>query len=198
MYLTIRHYRGAGDPDVLMTRVAAEIVPLLQKQAGFGRYWAARGEDGDVFSITVFADRDAAQRANEAVRQQVVASLAELLPQPPTTYAGEVQVEALGATPDAAGFAIMSLRPGLPPPATMTPKVVEVLVPVFKAQPGFVAYFTARLEGEPDTGIVVSVWDRRESAEAGTARTGEAIRARMQGLVPEPSFRIRGELGVSA
>ena len=198
MYLTIRHYRGAGDTEILMRRVAAEVVPLLRQQPGFARYWAGRTEDGDAFSITVFADRATAGRANDAVRQHVLGRLADLLPHPPTVYAGEVQVEALGATTNAARFAIMSLRPGLAPPATMTPKVVEVLVPVFKAQPGFIAYVTARLEGEPDTGIVVSVWDRRESAEAGTAKTGEAVRARMQGLVPEPSFRIRGELGVSA
>src|SRR5688500_8320138 len=88
VYLTVRTYRGIGSPGEVAARVAEGLVPMLRSLPGFHAYYAA-ADNGDAFSVSVFASRSPALAANECTRKWVVANLRNLLPNPPEVMGGE-------------------------------------------------------------------------------------------------------------
>jgi hypothetical protein len=198
MYVFIRHYRGSGDLDEIMRRVARSIVPMLRERAGFRGYWACQAANGEVFSITLFADHVAAKEGDAAVRALVARSFADLLPEAPEIHAGPVQIAVRGEPMHDEGFASVSLRRNLPLPAVLTPRLNDVLVPVMRGLPGLRGYLAARLEDDLSTGIAVTLWDSAADAELGLAKTGAVIAAQLADVVPEPVARISGEVHVAA
>jgi hypothetical protein len=198
MYVFVRHYRGSGDLGEIMRRVAREIVPLLRERSGFRGYWACQAADGEVFSITLFADRASALEGDGAVRAHVARRFADLLPEAPEVHAGPVHIAVRGEANSAEGFASVSLRRNLPFQAVLTPRLNAVLVPAIQALPGFRGYLAARIEDDPSSGIAVTLWDSGADGERGLAKTGELIAAQLADVVPNPVARFSGEVHVVA
>src|SRR3712207_3864965 len=90
VHVTIRKY---ADKGALLGGLAPPVrdgfVPLLRRAPGFRSYCAFASEDGHAVSVTVFDGRRAAMRADDRMREWVVSSLRDLLPNPPEVLAGE-------------------------------------------------------------------------------------------------------------
>jgi hypothetical protein len=78
MYVSIRTYRvGKGSIDALMHRVDRDLADAFALETGFVAYQVARTGDRTVASITVFHERDQAERSNELAAGWVADSLAD-------------------------------------------------------------------------------------------------------------------------
>ena len=93
MYVSIRTYRvGKGSIDELMHRVDRDLADAFALEAGFIAYQAARTADRAVASITVFHERDQAERSNELAAEWVADSLADFEVERMGVMGGEVMV----------------------------------------------------------------------------------------------------------
>jgi hypothetical protein len=93
MYVSIRTYRvGKGSLDELMHRVDRDLADAFVQETGFIAYQVARTGDRKVASITVFHERDQAERSNELAAEWVAESLADFDVERMGVMAGEVMV----------------------------------------------------------------------------------------------------------
>ena len=93
MYVSIRTYRvGKGSLDELMHRVDRDLADAFVQETGFIAYQVARTGDRTVASITVFHERDQAERSNELATEWVAESLADFDVERMGVMAGEVMV----------------------------------------------------------------------------------------------------------
>jgi hypothetical protein len=78
MYVSIRTYRvGNGSIDELMHRVDSDLADACAQETGFIAYQVARTGNRTVASITMFHERDQAERSNELAAEWVAESLAD-------------------------------------------------------------------------------------------------------------------------
>ena len=95
MYASIRKYQVAADSaGALAVRVEDGFVPMISKLPGFVSYQVVDAGDGTVLSISVYEDRESAERSDEAARHWVAEALAEEITAPPEITAGEIVVAA--------------------------------------------------------------------------------------------------------
>ena len=93
MYVSIRTYRvGKGAIDELMHRVDRDLADAFVQETGFIAYQVARTGDRAVASITVFHERDQAERSNELAAEWVAESLADFEVERMGVMGGEVMV----------------------------------------------------------------------------------------------------------
>lgn len=96
MYVSIRTYRvGKGSLDELMHRVDRDLADAFVQETGFIAYQVARTGDRTVASITVFHERDQAERSNELAAEWVAESLADFDVERMGVMAGEVLSRAI-------------------------------------------------------------------------------------------------------
>ncbi|HEX3701834.1 MAG TPA: nuclear transport factor 2 family protein [Vicinamibacterales bacterium] len=81
MFTTIRRYhvKQPGQIDEIIRRIESGLVPIIAAQAGFQSYAAIDAGDGQEISISVYADRAAADAANRAAAAWVKDNLATVL-----------------------------------------------------------------------------------------------------------------------
>jgi hypothetical protein len=90
MYVAVRRYEGATDPQ-RVAQLADEIfVPIISELPGFVAYYAVDAGDGVVLSTSVFEHKDAEEQSTFLAGEFVAEHLATLLPNPPQITAGEV------------------------------------------------------------------------------------------------------------
>jgi hypothetical protein len=93
MYVSIRTYRfGKGSVDELMHRVDRDLADAFVQETGFVAYQVARTGERTVASITVFHQRDQAERSNELAADWVAESLADFDIEHMGVIGGEVMV----------------------------------------------------------------------------------------------------------
>ena len=93
MYVSIRTYRvGKGSVDELMHRVDRDLADAFVQETGFIAYQVARTGDRMVASITVFHERDRAERSNELAAEWVAEALADFDVERMGVMGGEVMV----------------------------------------------------------------------------------------------------------
>jgi hypothetical protein len=98
MYVSIRTYRvGKGSLDDLMHRVDRDLADAFVQETGFIAYQVARTGDRTVASITMFHERDQAERSNELAAEWVAESLADFEVERMGIMAGEVMVSRASA-----------------------------------------------------------------------------------------------------
>jgi heme-degrading monooxygenase HmoA len=199
VYVTIRKYAGKGGViDRLVPPVRDGLVPLLKRAPGFRGYCAFASEDGHVVSVSVFDDREAAVRATDQVREWVVSSLRDLLPDPPEVLAGEAllhkEAEVQGDGPGM--FAAVRAWEGVGPKDEVLPLVREHVFPVITGAPGFRGYYTFLDERDPGRGVSASLFDTREHAMAAQERVVAAMRDKR--IAPNPPTVMAGTTAVVA
>ena len=90
MYVAVRRYEGATDPQRVAQLVDEVFVPIISEMPGFvAYYWVDAGE-GVMVSTSVFEHKDAEEQSNWRAGDFVANNLASLLPNPPQITAGEV------------------------------------------------------------------------------------------------------------
>jgi hypothetical protein len=93
MYVSIRTYRvGKGSIDELMHRVDRDLADAFVLETGFIAYQVARTGDRAVASITLFGEREQAERSNELAAEWVAESLADFDVERMGVMGGEVMV----------------------------------------------------------------------------------------------------------
>jgi hypothetical protein len=93
MYVAVRRYEGATDPQKVARLVDEVFVPIISELPGFVAYYAVdAGDAGDgvVLSTSVFEHKDAEEQSTFLAGEFVAEHLATLLPNPPQITAGEV------------------------------------------------------------------------------------------------------------
>ena len=93
MYVSIRTYRvGNGSIDELMHRVDRDLADAFAQETGFIAYQVAQTGDRTVASITMFYERDQAERSDELAAQWVAETLADFDVERMGVMGGEVMV----------------------------------------------------------------------------------------------------------
>jgi hypothetical protein len=90
MYVAVRRYEGATDPQRVAQLVDEIFVPIISQLPGFVAYYAVDAGDGVVLSTSVFEHKDAEEQSTFLAGEFVAEHLATLLPNPPQITAGEV------------------------------------------------------------------------------------------------------------
>ena len=93
MYLSIRTYRvGKGSIDEAMHLVDRDLADAFAQETGFVAYQAARTGERTVASISLFREREQAERSNELAAEWVAESLADFDIERMGMMGGEVMV----------------------------------------------------------------------------------------------------------
>jgi hypothetical protein len=90
MYVALRRYEGATDPQQVAQLVEENYVPIISEMPGFVAYYCADAGDGVIVSTSVFEHKDAEEQSNFRAGEFVAEHLRPLLPNPPQVSAGEV------------------------------------------------------------------------------------------------------------
>jgi hypothetical protein len=199
MYITIRKYTGLGNLiDRLAPPVRDGLVPRLRQAPGFRGYCAFASEDGHVVSVTIFDDRQLATRANDQVREWVVANLKDMVPNPPEVMAGEVLLhkEATLQDGDPGMFATVRAYDSVGPKDEVLPMVREHTFPVITGAPGFRGFYNFLDERDASLGVSVSLYDTREHAMEANDRAVAVMRNKR--IAPKPPSVMAGQTAVAA
>lgn len=91
MFTTIRQYRGNPDQIAEMAHVTDEMfADKLAELDGFVAYEMVDAGDGTIFTITVFSDREMAERSNELAADFIRTSLQGYELERTAAHTGEV------------------------------------------------------------------------------------------------------------
>jgi hypothetical protein len=90
MYVAVRRYEGATDPQRVAQVVDEVFVPTISELPGFVAFYAVDAGDGVMVSTSVFEHKDAEEQSTFLAGEFVGEHLATLLPNPPQVTAGEV------------------------------------------------------------------------------------------------------------
>ncbi len=179
MHVTVRKYADKGALiGGLVPPVRDGFVPLLRRAPGFKVYCAFASEDGHAVSVTVFDGRRTAMRADDRVREWVVSSLRDLLPDPPEVLAGEALLHDVSKLQSGGPgmFAAVRVWDGVGPKEEVLPLVREHVFPVITGAPGFRGYYTFLDERNAGRGVSASLFDTREHAMAAQELVVAAMR----------------------
>jgi hypothetical protein len=199
VYVTVRKY---ADKAALIGGLAPPVregfVPLLRRAPGFKGYCAFASEDGHAVSLTVFDGRRTAMRADDRVREWVVSSLRDLLPNPPEVLAGEALLHEV-SWPQSGGpgmhVTILSYH-GVGPKEAVLPMVREHIFPVVTGAPGFRGHYTFLDERDASRGVSASLFDTREHAMEANRWVLEAVREKR--IAPNPPSVMTGTTAIVA
>lgn len=97
MFATIRRYQGKpGNTEEVIRRVQQGLIPMLTIQRGFVSYHAIDAGNDVAISVSIYADRAAAEAANQAAASWVKQNLGDLVG-PSDVTVGEVRASATAA-----------------------------------------------------------------------------------------------------
>jgi hypothetical protein len=200
VYVTIRKY---ADKGVLIAGLVPPVrdgfVPLLRRAAGFKGYCAFASEDGHVVSVIIFDDRLSAMRTDARVRESVVSSLRDLLPNPPETTAGETllhEISKIQRDGGSAMFITVRMYEGVGPKEEVLPLVREHIFLTITGAPGFHGYYAFLDERDASRGVSVSLFDTRQHGMEANERVVSVMRDRR--IAPNPPSLMAGRTVVVA
>ena|SRR5438128_1094481 len=97
MFATIRRYQGKpGNTEEVIRRVQQGLIPMLTIRRGFVSYHAIDAGNDVAISVSIYADRAAAEAANQSTASWVKQNLGDLVG-PADVTVGEVRVSARAA-----------------------------------------------------------------------------------------------------
>lgn len=202
MYITLRRYAGAGArADEIARKVEAGLVPILKKASGFRGYCALASEDGDAVSISLFDNREAATRANDAARQWVQTELLDLVPDPPEVFTGETGVAEVAREHEqeaGSGKPLFVLIRKLSDLSTPPGWARQNTVPLITGLPGFRGLYVALAEGDSTRAAAVTLFDTRENALQAHERVMEVLRTKGAEVAPTPPRVVMGRTLIMA
>jgi hypothetical protein len=90
MWAAMRRYEGITDDAEAGRLVGESFIPQLEDIPGFVAYYWIDAGDGIMASLSVFGDKDGADKSVELARDRVRENAAELIPNPPQVTEGTV------------------------------------------------------------------------------------------------------------
>ena len=94
MYAAVRRYEGITDEAEVRRRVGESFIPLLKQVPGFVAYYFIDAGDGVMASLSVYEDKEGADRSVQIAREWVAQNAAELFTAPPRVTEGPVVASA--------------------------------------------------------------------------------------------------------
>jgi hypothetical protein len=200
VYATIRKYADKATLiDGLVPSVRDGFVPLLRRTPGFKGYFAFGSEDGHVLSVSIFDEVQSAMRADDRVREGVVSSLRDLLPNPPEVMSGEALLHEVSKVQrdDCPGmFATVRMFEGVGPREEVLPLVREHVFLTITGAPGFRGYYAFLDEADASRGVSASLFDSREHAMEANAWVVSVMHERQ--IAPDPPTVMAGQVVIFA
>ena len=83
MYVAVRRYEGATDPQKVAQLVDEGFLPIISEMPGFVAYYNVDAGDGVIVSTSVFEHKAAEEQSTFRAGEFVQEHLAPLLPNPP-------------------------------------------------------------------------------------------------------------------
>ena len=97
MYAAIRRGKvKPGSAEELARRVQEGALPIVSSISGFQAYYVVYGDEDMVVTVSVFADKAAAEESNRQIMGWIKENLGPLLAGPPDAIEGEVMVSQIG------------------------------------------------------------------------------------------------------
>lgn len=189
MHIMISRYAGAAEMTAEAAPKAQQgLVPLLKGQQGFLGYAALGSEQGDIVSISLWENADAAASSRGKIREWVSANLSGMN-EPTERFVGDVGPHAPVA-PQSGGpgqslYCMVRKADDLPDPKSQSPVVEETLVAI-RQIPGFRGAYWLRSSENQTRGASVLFFDNREHAQA----AHEAALAIMHKHLPGVTVRV--------
>jgi heme-degrading monooxygenase HmoA len=198
MYATVRRYRGIGSSGgQFAPRVSEGFVPILHQSQGFVAYCAFAGEEGDAYSVGVFETRQAGEAAGARAREWVRANLGDLVRDAPEVTQGEVLNQDLTGIRAGAGGNVhvrLSRFGGIRHTGDEIRRRAErEVMPLIRAQEGFLGFLNFLAEGDPGLGVSVGFWRSREAAGAWRERFAREVAPKLADLLPNPPEATSGD-----
>ena len=177
MYVNLRRYPSIGaEHGVIEQSVIEELLPEFRQQAGFRGYHAFWDDEGAGVSVSVFDDPEDAHRSTDAARRWVMRHQ-EFFPQRGEEFSGDcfAHAEAPGLARGWAPWILVRLLSGVPRSQDTRAFVEQRTLPMITRAAGFRAVLMLRHDRDASRAAVVTLFDRREQAEASHARAIELL-----------------------
>ena len=94
MYAAVRRYEGITDDTEAGRRVGENFIPLLKQVPGFVAYYWIDAGDGTMASLSVYEDKEGADRSVEIAHDWVAKNASELFTKAPLVTEGPVVANA--------------------------------------------------------------------------------------------------------
>ena len=94
MYAAVRRYEGITDDAEAGRRVGESFIPLLKQVPGFVAYYWIDAGDGTMASLSVYEDKDGADKSVEIAHDWVAKNASELFTKAPRVTEGPVVASA--------------------------------------------------------------------------------------------------------
>jgi heme-degrading monooxygenase HmoA len=163
-----------GTADAVIERAREELLPQIQKEAGFRRYTTLRTGADNIVSISGWDTKEQAAAAVQSmtswVREVLGPSIVSI-----QNHIGELAhiTEASAATPGYGRVAIFQLKPEVT--TQLREKTIAEFVPMLRQQPGFIRYVA--WQTGPENVIAYTAFATKEQGEASLAATRGWIEA---------------------
>jgi heme-degrading monooxygenase HmoA len=189
MYVNLRRYPKVGaSREAIERSVADELLPELRKQRGFKGYCAFWDEDGAGVSVSVFEDREAAQKSTAAARQWVMRHQ-DFFPERGEEFSGEcVTHEGSHGREQGAGegqgalFVLVRELDNVPGTQDTRAFVQQRTLPMITRSPGFKGVYMVRSDRDEGRAAVVTLFDGKQQAVASHGRAVELLKEGLPGV----------------
>jgi hypothetical protein len=198
MYLNLRRYPriGAGK-DTIERSVETELLPELQKRAGFKGYCAFWDQDGAGVSVSLFEDPEAAHHSTDSARQWVMRHQ-DFFPERSEEFSGECIAHDVAhgrqkdsGDPKQALYVLIRELDNVPGTQDTRAFVQQRTLPMITRSPGFRGVYMARHDRTERRAAVVTLFDTDQQAIASHERAVELLK---EGLPTVRIIRVvRGE-----
>jgi hypothetical protein len=93
MYAAIRQAKlKPGTAEEVLKKADEGAVPLITSQPGFKNYYLVLGDDGCITTVSIFADKAAAEACNAKLLDWIKANVGPHLDGPPKAMEGRVAI----------------------------------------------------------------------------------------------------------
>jgi len=173
MYLNLRRYSRIGaSRDTIERSVGTELLPELQKQAGFEGYCAFWDEDGAGVSVSLFQDEQAAHLSTLVARQWVMRHQ-DFFPERGEEFSGECVAHQIAhgqeqepGSPQQSLYVLIRELDNVPGTQDTRAFVQQRTLPMITRSPGFRGVYMARHDRTESRAAVVTLFETMQHASA--------------------------------
>lgn len=178
MFVNLRRYPTIGaERSAIERSVIEELLPEFRQQAGFRGYHAFWDDDGAGVSVSFFDDPADAHKSTDTARRWVMRHQ-DFFPQRGEEFSGDcfAQAEAPAPAHGWSPWILVRLLSGVPGSQDTRAFVEQRTLPSITRAAGFRAVYMLRHDRDAARAAVVTLFDRREQAEASHAAAAELLR----------------------
>ena len=190
VFISIRVYDGVdpADQDEILRRTSEGFLPIISASEGFIGYYLLPADDVLV-AMNLFTTAEKASASNDAARSFVVDNLAPLLPNPPHTIEGAVDISFVEMLDGMAVGDVSSLHASV--------RIYEDgFLPLMRESEGFFGYYL--MNDGANTLSAISIFDSEASALASNEKARDFVAEYLTAFLPKNPLITSGRVGIAA